>query len=274
LRILDKFALMQLSQLFHICKPAFESFEFFRAAIAITKWANLDFSAFYMESIKDRLYTESSASSSRLGVQTVLYHIYHHLQALLGPMTPMLIEEAWEHTPDAIKSAGLHPLKRILSDPPLEWHNRSLEADFPLLMDLNATVKQMQEVARSKQQMGSSLQSFVHLELPDEYVENTRMSQYEEELQDLFVVSSVTVSRNGEPVPFEVSGAEWSYSQSSRERCVHVYAPRDAKCARCWRYVVPETSTNEGLICRRCENAVCELDASVDKRVSQAANAA
>ncbi|EFW15782.1 isoleucine-tRNA ligase [Coccidioides posadasii str. Silveira] len=277
LRATDKIALSQLRSLVLACQEAFSNLEFFKAVTAINRWANADFSAFYIESIKDRLYADSTDGLSRRAAQTTIFHIYSHLQSILGPLVPLLVEESWEHTPDVIKSAVDHPLRRIMVPPDPKWGNLFLEKSYPAIAAANAAVKMMQETARVKKQMGSSLQSYVHLNVPDS------VSVFQElgtaELADFFVVSSVTLG-SGSEVPHEVENAEWSYEgqfelPSGEMGKAWIYTPVEGKCARCWRYLVPESMAEDAL-CQRCEDVVHELEpnSSEASNTSEASEAA
>lgn len=261
----DRIALKHLSEMILSCQKACENFEFYKAVNALNRWANLEFSAFYMEAIKDRLYTYGENSASRRAAQTTLFHIYRHLQEALAPITPMLVEETWEHTPEAIKSQCEHPLKRVVSTPASEWQDDSLETDYQDLVAVHSVIKNAQETARGKKEMGSSLQSFVHIVLP-QGVNNSVFQRSLTELPDIFVVSSVTLGTSGEPIPATIAEAEWQYSEeyelpSGQKGTVYVYTPQADKCPRCWRYVVPESQAEES-VCDRCEDVVSELDAS------------
>lgn len=259
LQQVDRIALKHLSDMVLASQKACENFEFYKAVNTMNRWANLEFSAFYMEAIKDRLYTLGEDSTSRRAAQTTLFHIYNHLQEVLGPITPLLVEETWEHTPEAIRAHCGHPLQRIVSTPSPEWQDPALEHSYTEITSVHSVIKNLQEQARGQKQLGSSLQSFVHLVLP----ENTGTSTfhtYLSELPDLFVVSSVTLGTPSEAIPSEIRQAEWRYEgdcelPDGQKGVVHVYAPPMSKCARCWRYAIPVAS-EEQEICARCENVV------------------
>jgi isoleucyl-tRNA synthetase len=134
-------------------------------------------------------------------------------------------------------------------------------------------IKHLQEQAREKKQLGSSLQSFVHLVLPHTGDRSsTVFHQYLSELPDLFVVSSVTLADPGEALPAEIAQAKWQYEDEcelpgGQEGRVYVYAPQASKCARCWRYAIPEpVATAE--ICDRCDSVVSELEAAAASAAS------
>lgn len=261
LQQVDRIALKHLSDMVIASQNSYDNFEFYKAVTILNRWANLEFSAFYMEAIKDRLYTLGENSLSRRAAQTTLFYILTHLQEVLGPITPLLVEETWEHTPETIKSHSGHPLQRIAASPATQWQDPALETSYKEITAVHAVIKSLQEEARSKKQLGSSLQSFVHISLPREGT--TIFQQYLSELPDLFVVSSVTISKFDEPVPTDIAEAEWQYQQTcspnGHEGMVYVYAPQASKCPRCWRYAVPETEETDK-ICDRCEDVVAKLD--------------
>ncbi|KAH8429070.1 isoleucine--tRNA ligase ISM1 [Aspergillus melleus] len=265
LQHVDRIALMHLSQMVVASQKACENFEFYKAVNAINRWANLEFSAFYMEAIKDRLYTYGENSPSRRAAQTTLFHIYHYLQEILAPITPMLVEETWEHTPETIKSQCEHPLRRVAAVPESEWQTPTLETDYQDLVAVHGAIKTAQETARAKKEMGSSLQSFVHIILP-EGVNDSVFQRNLAELPDQFVVSSVTLGVPGEATPSAIADAQWHYTEeyqllSGQTGTVHVFTPQADKCSRCWRYVVPEQPAEEEPLCGRCDDVVQQLDA-------------
>ncbi|KAJ5895654.1 hypothetical protein N7495_007345 [Penicillium taxi] len=266
LQQVDRIALKHLSDLVLSSQKAGENFEFYKAVNMINRWANLEFSSFYMEAIKDRLYTLGENSGSRRAAQTTLFYIFNYLQEVLGPITPLLIEETWEHTPEVIRSQSEHPLRRIVSAPASEWQDLALDANYQELVAVHSVIKTLQEQARGKKQLGSSLQSFVHLVLSDD-PSSSVFHQYLSELPDLFVVSSVTLGLPGQNIPTEIAEAEWQYQEvcalpDGQKGTVHVYAPQASKCPRCWRYAVPEPAESEiEVICDRCDTVVKDLDA-------------
>ncbi|EEH18596.1 isoleucine-tRNA ligase [Paracoccidioides brasiliensis Pb03] len=273
LHIIDKIALLQLRNLVNKCQDAYLNFEFYKAVTAINKWANLEFSAFYIESLKDRLYADSVNSLSRRAAQTTLCHIYYHFQGILGPVVPLLVEESWEHTPEAIKAEFGHPLQRVMTEPAAEWQDDELERSFLLLMAVNTAINTMQENARNKKEMGSSLQSFVYISLPCGAAEAPVFAQFGAELQDLFVVSSVTVGYNNAPVPPEIEASAWKYRSDFQfpgdvqSGSVWIYTPQANKCGRCWRYAVPLECKKDNPLCHRCVVAVGELLKIRDERM-------
>ncbi|MCJ1365064.1 isoleucine-tRNA ligase [Acarospora aff. strigata] len=265
---LDKVALLQLSEVTNTVLEAYRSFDFYRGVNAINKWVNIDLSALYIETIKDRLYAGSPDGASRRAVQTVLYHIYRHLQGMLAPVTPLLVEETWNYTPQAIRNKDGHPLKRTFQPAPPEWHDDAIATALPWLMAANTAVKSTQELARSEKKMGSSLQCSVFLALGESATGEHRSSlevleRYKDELGSLFVVSSVDISVCSDKPP-AVADAAWHYETrfampNGHGGTAYVYAPAKAKCVRCWRYAAPTDEKEDEAMCSRCVDVVQDL---------------
>jgi isoleucyl-tRNA synthetase len=88
---LDQVALMQLSDAMIQVSQSFENFEFHRGIHLINNWIANDVSAFYLESLKDRLYCGDGGG--------VIEPIFIGLLRMLAPITPVLVEEAWSMRP-------------------------------------------------------------------------------------------------------------------------------------------------------------------------------
>ena len=284
---IDKMALVHLQSLISTVHEACSAFEYHRATAAIISYINTDLSAFYVESIKDRVYASAKDSLSRVNAQLVLWEIFRNLSHLLYPITPLLMEEALDHLPNQL--VGFHPVKSMHGPEAAEqsrrvmgtWQDSLLQSDMPYLTALNATVKATQELARNAKQMGSSLQCFVAIGLPNGNTEdafNTAIQRRVRDLEDLFVVSHVHIysasatAPNSDPnIPPSLKSAEWSYwapckpladqqqlqdkrekAQNPQEVVVRVYAPAADKCVRCWKYTVPRDSELEEKMCNRC----------------------
>lgn len=265
LLLVDRIALYHLSEMVFAARAACESFEFYKAVNAINRWANIEFSSFYIEAVKDRLYTYAEDSLSRRAAQTTLFYICQHLQEVLAPITPLLVEETWNHTPEATQAETEHPLQRIAANPAPEWQDSSLNADYQEIVGAHTSIKGMLEKARGQKQAGSSLQSFVHIQIPRTSTQSV-LQRNVDELADIFVVSSVTLGGSDEAVPDAITNAEWRYSEdfglpNGDKGIVHVFSPQAAKCPRCWRYVMPEAEAAE-TACDRCEEVVQQLDGS------------
>lgn len=271
----DQIALIQLKRLNADVLAAYQDYDFHKAISAINQYVVTELSAFYIESIKDRLYADGVESQSRSQAQIVLWEIFKVLSNMLAPVTPLLIEEACDYLP---KQLAFHPVKFTWTDhdPPTRvfgaWENEQLERDLPYLAAANTAVKAAQELARADKKMGSSLQSFVRFEFGSDNMEAAKgvrdiFTRHLDALCDLLVVSRVGVEE-GTGVG-QVTDAAWSYrtefTVDNRVVVAHVYEPQLPKCARCWKYTVEPAGVSEqvGELCPRCIEVVEKLDLGV-----------
>jgi isoleucyl-tRNA synthetase len=240
---LDRIALAQLQTVMAEVAASYDNFEFYKGVNAINKWISSDLSAFYLEAMKDRLYCGDGGG--------VIEEIFHGLLRMLTPVTPMLVEEAWDHRPEWMKAEPqVHPFHRTLADPIIALDRAvgddSLLADLPWLLSANTAIKTAQEEARAMKIIGSSLESSVILQLPAQPWDV--FERYAHELGTIFVVSSVELNGGIEGV--------WKYScdfdAPGGKGTAWVLPPKDHKCLRCWRYVAPV----EDELCKRCEEVV------------------
>ncbi len=266
---LDQIAMLHLHAVCTSVRKAFADLEFHKAANALYRWIATDLSSFYFEAIKDVIYCDRPTSARRMSAQTALHHIFRHLQNMLAPITPLLVEESWEHSSEAYKR-GDHPLKRVWQAPPEEWNNPTLEHLIPTLMSINSSVKVAQEHARTSKLMGQSLASDVLIILPQHLSSLLSLQT----LQEILVVSKVDVINNSDDTL--LGDREWTRSSDIHGPDDHllgravVASPRGHKCSRCWKYNVVEVEPQEAakitgvgeerhVLCRRCVDAVAEF---------------
>ena len=271
----DQMALLALRDLEKIVKSSYAAYEYHRVVAAINQYINADFSAVYVESIKDRMYADATCSPSRIDAQIVLWEIFKRLTHMLAPITPLLVEEACDFLPEQLR--WFHPVRAAWepeSTPSIagHWENKWLEQNMPVLNAVNTAVKTAQEQARADKKMGSSLQSFVALSLSGGHP----LLDYQGDLGegrnyipfmlgDLFVVSRVDLyeglhsrSRN--------TGA-WAYTAEcetlGHKAVTTVYEPSLNKCVRCWKYDADEDVEED--ICQRCVGVVAGLDGAAEE---------
>ena len=270
LAINHQIVLMQLRKTRDLVVAHNRNFEYNKAMQEINNFVNTSLSALYIETIKDTMYADISSSfidRARAQAQYTLSQIFWVLQDMLAPVTPLLIEEVWDYTPEAIKSVYTHPLQRIVKLPTEDaeadealWQNEPFyNTDLPILLQINDIIKSLQEKVRSEKKMGSSLQSSVLLQLDATALKSTAfkvLHRHRDELATLFVVSRVSLCIDNQPE--NVRNSKWSHEKkiavSGQEVRVYIYAPIDAKCVRCWRYAAPADSKAEEALCSRCED--------------------
>lgn len=259
LGVIDQIALIQLRRLFNKVATYYEKYEFHGAVTTINQYINTELSAFYIESVKDRMYAGGINCKSRLDAQTVLWEIFRGLSSMLAPLVPILIQEVCDYLPEKLHfdpfRLGLSQNNNMLYI--RQWEDNLLEADMPSLFALNAAVKAAQELARADKKMGSSLQSFVLLEVSQNgQAVRDLFLRRGQALNDLLIVSDTKLWTPSASVQSPLLNASWSYSAPCNllddAIVVHVYAPEAEKCFRCWRYAVSMGLNIEEPLCERC----------------------
>lgn len=153
-----------------------------------------------------------------------------------------------------------NPARQLYSSPLVDPLRLTLPQDVVrkdqiIITEVHSAVKATLEQARTAKVLGSSLQSSVILEI-EEGRATAVLGRYLDELEDIFVVSSVQINQ---PLP---DSPDWAYQQEfeihDAKLKVHVLPPKQEKCSRCWRYVAPV----EDALCGRCEEVVGALPTS------------
>ncbi|KAI2641062.1 tRNA synthetases class I-domain-containing protein [Xylaria nigripes] len=260
LTITDQIALIHLRDTMDEVGKAFDNHEYYKGYSVFNRWVNNDLSAFYVEALKDRLYCGDGGG--------VLEPIFNGFLRMLAPMTPLLVEEAWDHRPEWMKqdASVIHPLHQLYADPIIDPSRLTIDptklrADIPIIMAVFDAVKPALEQARTAGHVGSSLQSTVEVHILDTGDRRhdavlSVLGKYIGELADMFVVSGVSISKHPEASANDQPQAEFTFRQEFEVHGVKAYVevrpPQHAKCPRCWRYVAPQ----EGELCSRCEDIV------------------
>lgn len=259
----DQTAIWQLFKVATKVRGCYESLDFHRAVALINQWISSDLSAFYIESIKDRLYCSKPNSIDRRAAQSVLYNILFELQAMLTPLVPLLVEEVSYYSPEQLQIHLLASRTRLeaVAPPP---NQSQLEEAWTYLQVLNSNVKALQEKARNDKRIGSSLESYVHIRVPagnSRASEMLRQASIQLALKDMLVTSGLQVTS-------DVDKTSWSWAYGDTDELPDgtpvqalVHAPPDnmGKCVRCWQYTVDlsEADVKEtDSLCGRCKGVV------------------
>ena len=240
LKALDKFALYKLNQLIEQVTEAFENYEFYKYFQSLQNFAAVDLSSFYLDIVKDRLYTAGKKSISRRACQTVLYEISQTLVRLLVPVMPHQAEDIWQNVPET-QRGGLESI--LLSDWPVvneKWNNPQLEEDFTKILKAREVVTRAIEPLRADKKVGSSLEVAVYVKAAD----NAVLKANEDELANIFITSQAYVT---DEKPSEVLN---EYTED--DYTVWVTKAEGEKCERCWKY----RKLDANCICEECRQAI------------------
>ncbi len=242
---IDKFALSRLAQLIKNVDSAFETYEFYKYFQHLQNFASTDLSSFYLDIVKDRLYTKGKKSLSRRACQTVMYEILHTLISILVPVMPHQAEDIWQNMQPCQKpyeSALLTDWAKAKD----EWINEKLDEEFSQLLKTREVVSKAIEPLRSTEPkiVGSSLEVDIVI-TSDNKEKSALLEKYSNLLGDLYIVSHVYTSD-------VESNTLNKYSQDDYN--IKVLKAKGEKCARCWKY---RTLDNNG-ICEDCRKAIEE----------------
>jgi len=231
---IDRWALSRLNSTLKEVTDSFERFMFHEATSSIYKFCILDMSNFYLDILKDRLYTFGARSNERRSGQTVLYKILSVLTRLMAPVIPFTAEEIWGYFN---KEGSVH-----LTDWPKVENgliDTELEARWQRLINLREEVLKALEEKRIAKLIGSPLEAKVSLVVSSKE-EYEFLNRYSGILRYIFIVSQVVLA-TGDKLDIQVSKADGK------------------KCSRCWNWsaLVGEDKYNPTL-CERCASVVTE----------------
>jgi isoleucyl-tRNA synthetase len=223
---IDRYALAMAAEMQQAVAADYERYQFHLVAQRLQSFCSEDLGAFYLDVLKDRLYTARADSRMRRSAQTALYHVTHSLVRLMAPILSFTAEELWQvftgRTDDSVFFHTWHEL-------PVVNDAAALLAKWRRLRELRAPVRKEIEALRAAGKLGSSLQAEVDFgAAPADY---QVLASLENELKFLFITSVARVQAG--------------------ERAVKVTPSANAKCDRCWHYT-PDVDA-QGL-CGRCRS--------------------
>ena len=246
LKPIDKFALHKLNKVVEEVTVAFDNYEFYKYFQCLQNFAAVDLSSFYLDIVKDRLYTAGKKSLSRRACQTVLYETLQVLVRILTPVMPHQAEDIWQNTPE-IQRGGLESI--LLANWPVvnkEWNNPQLEEDFAKILKTREVVTRAIEPLRADKKIGSSLEVGVYVKSGDADV----LKANAKELADIFITSQAYVSDSAP------EGVLNEYTENGIT--VWVVNAEGEKCERCWKYRKLGEHAGHETICSDCYCAVVE----------------
>ena len=208
----DRYALALTRRLQAQCTADYDRFEFHKVVQALMNFCSEDLGAFYLDILKDRLYTAAENSSARRSAQSALWHILQAVTRLMAPILSFTAEEIW---------TTLKQGESVMLD---AWHELPAQADEAELIGrwhqirtVRGEVSRVLEDVRSTGGIGSSLQAEVDLRVDADTYE--LLAALGEDLKFVLICSKVTLAR-----------ADGSDSGIVATPSAH------AKCARCWHW--------------------------------------
>lgn len=244
---IDRWALHKTQELIKDITFHYESLQFHKVFHTLYNFCSVEMSAFYLDILKDRLYTFAKDSKERRAAQTALYHILLGLVKLSAPIIVHTAEEVWSATPYKDEDVWSIHLATFPGYNP-DMMDNSLNERWEKLIRIRADVARELEKMRAAKLIGNSLEASVNLYTHNEDL-HTFLKNYENDLPAIFIVSEVKL---GKDVPSTAVKGELL-----PELWVKCDVSAHQKCERCWNY--RETvgiNKAHATICDRCVAAL------------------
>lgn len=249
---IDKWALGRLKAVTELAKKNFDDYGFAKVYKGIYTFCNEDLSSFYLDILKDRLYTSAAYSSERRSAQTVLFHILNHLVRVLAPIICFTAEEVFLAMPKDVATRDIQSVHLSLwLDCPKEWDNKTVKEQFAPLVELRPHVLKALEDKRRTGAIGSSLEAKIVFQTA-----STRDLKYLTQNSDIlpatFIVSQVEIQK--------VDEVSQGLSDEFTKTAIVIEKADGEKCSRCWNYKTDVgQDTEHQSLCARCTAIVKEL---------------
>lgn len=246
---LDRWVLHRLREMNEKSLKAYENFEFHLVYHNLHNFCAMDLSSFYLDIIKDRLYTSPKDSVPRRSAQTAMNEILEVLVRLMAPVLSFTADEIWQYMEGGGRPLSVHAdLFRPVDD---AYEDPELASRWEVIIALRKEVTKMLELSRKEKNIGHPLDASVTLGLDPRLME--RLLPYRDQLRSIFIVSSVNIA--------EIDRVEGGIkSESIPGLSVMVTPSSDPKCERCW---VHDPSVghdnNHPTICKRCVKVLAEI---------------
>lgn len=248
---IDRWALLRLHRLIEKVTDSFDDYEFHVVYHSIHKFCVVDMSAFYLDIIKDRLYTFNPDHQGRRSAQTAMFEIINALVRMLTPILAYTSEEIWRYIP----KKGDEPESVQLTDWPgvdKKYLNEELEAKWDKLIDIREEVAKVLEIARQEKTIGNSLNAKVTLYLKQELFDF--LKPFEQELATVFIVSAVELKSFDEAPENALQAID-----VPDLKLLVTIAPGE-KCERCWNVSTTVGESEEHpTLCARCLDVITKL---------------
>jgi isoleucyl-tRNA synthetase len=226
----DRYALALTARLQSEILAGYEKYEFHPAMAALQTFCSEDLGAFYLDVLKDRLYTCAADSPARRSAQNALYHITQSLLRLMAPVLSFTAEEAWRILRPDDATVFIHTYYEF-PEVALSEEARNRWGDVRQLREM---VSKRLEEKRESKQIGSSLVAELDIEASGGLYDS--LARFGDELRFVFITSRATVRRvDSSPVN------------------VTVVPSAHSKCERCWHYRADvDSDPKHPGICGRC----------------------
>ncbi|WP_113952294.1 isoleucine--tRNA ligase [Arenicella xantha] len=239
---IDQWAVRLTAQVQKQIEASYQSYQFHQIYQRLHQFCVVDMGGFYLDILKDRLYTTGQSSQARLSAQSAMQHILESLVRCLAPILSFTAEEIWGHMRGEREQSVLFAtryseLDEVPADPVDDQR-------WKTIIDARNEVAKQIEVTRTQGKVGSALDAGVSLFAKAEVA--TALESVSDELRFILITSAATLA------PFDDAPSDAVQSEISDLK-LKVSVLEDQKCVRCWhrRPDVGSISAHPEL-CGRC----------------------
>jgi isoleucyl-tRNA synthetase len=228
---IDRYALSLASDLQHSVLQDYQKYEFHTAVPKIQLFCSEDLGGFYLDILKDRLYTTAKGSHARRSAQNALWHLTQSLLRLMAPILSFTAEEAWAEFNKGDPTIFVHTYYAfpVLDDGP------ELAQKWATLRAVRAEVLKKLEDMRTAKEIGASLQAEVEIRASGEKLK--ALQSLGNDLRFVLITSQATVT----------------HVEKAEDEAIIATASKHAKCERCWHYRSDVGADKEhATLCGRC----------------------
>ena len=254
---LDRYMLARTRELTEKVRDWYAAFEFHRVYHAVNEFAIVDLSSFYIDVLKDRMYTFAPASRARRSAQTVLWQITEALVRLVAPILSFTADEVWDYLPPVEgREASVHLAQFPEPEEVFSEDPAPLLEEWKQLFEVRDHALRHLEVARQAKVVGKALEA--EIDITPSWEKDPLLKKYESSLKEIINVSKITLKTplRGKHSEMMALGKSAVFSD-----CLFDLRPASGhKCARCWNFM-PEVSPY-GIwqnVCTRCQSALTEM---------------
>ena len=245
---LDRFMLHRLQTMIKRSRQAYDQYDFHVIYHGLYNFCTIDLSSFYLDILKDRLYTSETDSRVRRSAQTGMHKVLNAVAKLMAPILPFTAEEIWGFFPLEKKEKSIH--MTALPDFDAACIDEKLAEKWEQLVALRSEVTRVMEKARADKQIGHSLDAWITLSATGDL--HALLKAYESELRSFFIVSSVDLTADTDDPAFVETAIEGLK--------VRVAPSAGEKCERCW---VHDTTVGKDAahpsVCERCRSVLSNI---------------
>ncbi|MDA3918126.1 MAG: isoleucine--tRNA ligase [Deltaproteobacteria bacterium] len=247
---LDRFILHRLHYVVKRSLDSYEKYEFHKIYHTLHNFCTVDLSSFYLDIIKDRLYTSPEDDPLRRDAQSVMYIILNSIVKIMAPILPFTADEIYQHMPhgyDKKESIHLEPMVEL----DIQWKDDELAQTWESIRSLRAEVTKALEEARKKKLIGHPLDAFLEIKLPDTDLK-LLLENSVKNLNDIFIVSKTVLVDTIDDAAYQ--------GKEMKGLAIMVHKAAGVKCERCWRFDETIGSDNEHpTACERCSKVLKKI---------------